>query len=216
MRQSLEEGLAILVGLLGQMGQEVDAMLHGAIVTLTVLDQMQAKHWILHDELVNALELQVNEECVRLIVTQQPVARDVRKIVSAMKIATDLERMADLAVGIAKVVNRIEGPLIKPLIDVPKMADLAIQMIQQGLKAYELEDVSMAGKLAELDDEIDHLYKMVVKELLMLMGLHPEMTNQGMQLSFVARYIERIADHATNIGEHVFYIATGERKDLND
>ena len=216
MRQSLEEGLTSLVELLRQMGQEVDAMVHGAIASLKNLDIQQAEQWILHDEKVDNLEYKVNEACVRLIVTQQPVASDIRKIVSAMKISTDLERMADLAVDIAKVVKRMEGPLMKPLIDVPLMADLTIKMIQQGLKAYEKEDVAMAGKLAELDDEIDHLYKIVVKELLELMASNPMMTNQGMQLSFVARFIERIADHATNIGEHVFYIVNSERKDLND
>lgn len=215
MRQSMEEGLDLLVESLGKMGQEVEAMLRGAIASLKDLDTQQAERWILQDEKVNDLERQVNDGCVRLIVTQQPVASDVRKIVSAMKISTDLERMADLAVDIAKVVKRMEGPLIKPLIDVPRMADLAIQMIHQGLKAYEQEDVQMAGKLAELDDEIDHLNKMVVFELVELMNKNPKMTNQGMQLSFVARYIERIADHATNIGEHVFYIVNGERKDLN-
>ncbi|MHB1653316.1 MAG: phosphate signaling complex protein PhoU [Desulfitobacteriaceae bacterium] len=216
MRSPMEEGLSALNELLGHMGQEVDAMLQGAIASLKDLDRQKAKQLILQDEKVNDLERQVNEACVRLIVTQQPVASDLRKIISAMKISTDLERMSDLAVDIAKVVKRIEGPLIKPLTDVPRMADLAIQMIHLGLKAYEQEDVAMAEKLAVLDDEIDHLYKMVVKELLELMASNPLMTNQGMYLSFVARYIERIADHATNIGEHVFYIVSGERKDLND
>lgn len=216
MRQSMEEGLKILVELLGRMGQEVDSMLQGAIFCLNTLDRQQAEQWVLHDEIVNNLEHQVNEACVRLIVTQQPVASDVRKIVSAMKISNDLERMADLAVDIAKVVKRIEGPLIKPLVDVPRMANLASLMIHQGIKAYEEENLDLAGKLAELDDEIDALYKMVVKELMRLMSLNIEMTNQGMQLSFVARYIERIADHATNIGEHVFYIVKGEHTDLND
>lgn len=215
MRQSLEDGLAILVELLGQMGQEVEAMLQGAVACLRALDTQQAEHWILQDEKVNALEGQVNEICVRLIVTQQPVARDVRKIVSAMKISTDLERMADLAVNIAKVVKRIDGPLMKPLIDVPQMADLTMRMVQLGLKAYSEEDVNTAKKLATMDDEIDHLLKKVVKELLELMKLDPKLTDQGMQLSFVARYIERIADHATNIGEHVLYIVNGEREDLN-
>lgn len=215
MRQPLVEGLANLIALLGQMEQEVDKILRGSILSLQDLDRQLAEQCILADEKVNELESQVNEECVRLIVTQQPVASDVRKIVSAMKISTDLERMADLAVDVAKVVKRIEGPLMKPLIDIPRMADVTIQMIHQGLKAYEEEDVTLAGQLAVLDDEVDHLYNTVIRDLLALMTAHPSMTNQGMYLSFVARYIERIADHATNIGEHVFYIVNGLRKDLN-
>ncbi|KLU60827.1 hypothetical protein CEB3_c28000 [Peptococcaceae bacterium CEB3] len=215
MRQPLTEGLVNLISLLGQMEQEVDRMLEGAIRSLKDLDQEEAERWILADQRVNSLETQVNEACVRLIVTQQPVASDIRKIVSAMKISTDLERMADLAVDVAKVVKRIEGPLMKPLIDIPRMADLAIRMIHQGLEAYGKEDVALAAELAVMDDEVDHLYNTVIKDLITLMAGDLSMTTQGMYLSFVARYIERIADHATNIGEHVIYIVTGERKDLN-
>ena len=216
MRQPLEEGLRTLIELLGQMEHEVENILNGAITSLKALDRNQAERWISADEYVNSLESKVNEECIRLIVTQQPVASDMRKIISAMKIATDLERMGDLAVDIAKVVKRIDGPLIKPLIDVPKMADLATRMMRQGLIAFEREDAVLAQELADLDDQTDQLNRTVMVELLGMMTYEPRMINQGMYLSFVARYIERIADHATNIGEHVFYVVKGERKDLND
>lgn len=215
MRQPLVEGLATLIVLLGKMEEEVDQILQGAIFSLQNLDRERAEKCIQADEKVNELETQVNEACVRLIVTQQPVASDVRKIVSAMKISTDLERMADLAVDVAKVVKRIEGPLIKPLIDIPRMADLTVRMIHQGLKAYEEEDVALAGELAVMDDEVDHLYNIVIRDLITLMAADLSMTTQGMYLSFVARYIERIADHATNIGEHVIYVVSGLRQDLN-
>ena len=215
MRQPLVDGLEALADLLRQMEQAVEEILHGAIASLRALDREQAERWILADEQVNGLESKINEECIRLIVTQQPVASDMRKVISAMKIATDLERMADLAVDVAKVVKRIDGPLIKPLIDIPKMADLASKMMRQGINAYEQEDVSLAQELAVDDDQIDNLNKLVMMELLGMMNQDPGMINQGMYLSFIARYIERIADHATNIGEHVFYIVKGERKDLN-
>ncbi|CAA7600404.1 Phosphate transport system protein PhoU [Acididesulfobacillus acetoxydans] len=215
MRQPLTEGLVSLISLLRQMEQEVDRMLQDAIRSLKDLDREGAEQCILADPKVNGLETQVNEACVRLIVTQQPVASDIRKIVSAMKISTDLERMADLAVDVAKVVKRIEGPLMKPLIDIPRMADLTVRMIHRGLEAYEKEDAALAAELAVMDDEVDHLYNAVIKDLITLMAADLSMTTQGMYLSFVARYIERIADHATNIGEHVIYIVSGERKDLN-
>jgi len=197
------------------MGNEVERILQGCMKSLQLLDRSQAEFWIAEDQLVNNLERQVDDECVRLIATQQPVAKDLRKIISAMKISTDLERMADLAIGIAKVVRRIEGPLCKPLIDIPLMAEKALGMMRQGLDAYSNEDMELAHDLAAQDDAVDHLYKQVVRDLLVIMSERPEILDQGMYLTFVGRYLERFADHATNIGENVIYIATAERKDLN-
>jgi len=215
MRQSLNEGQLILTTLLKYMGNEVERILQGCMESIKSLDRTQAEFWIAEDQLVNDLERQVDDECVRLIATQQPVAKDLRKIISAMKISTDLERMADLAIGIAKVARRIEGPLCKPLIDIPLMAEKALAMMQQGLDAYSNEDMFLAQGLAAQDDEVDHLYNRVVRDLLVIMTQAPEHLDQGMYLTFVGRYLERFADHATNIGENVIYIATAERKDLN-
>jgi phosphate transport system protein len=215
MRQSLNEGQLILTNLLKDMGQEVERILQGCMQSLTALDRTQAEFWIAEDQLVNDFERQVDDECVRLIATQQPVAKDLRKIISAMKISTDLERMADLSIDIAKIVRRIEGPLCKPLIDIPLMAEKALGMMRQGLEAYSNEDMELAHNLAVQDDEVDHLYKKVVRDLLVIMSENPEILDQGMYLTFVGRYLERIADHATNIGENVIYIATAQRKDLN-
>lgn len=215
MRQSLNDGQQILIKLLNDMSKQVERILEGCMQSLTSLDRTQAEFWIAEDQLVNDFERRVDDECVRLIATQQPVAKDLRKIVSAMKISTDLERMADLAVDIAKVVRRIEGPLCKPLIDIPLMARKAQEMIRQGLEAYSKEDMELAHDLAMQDDEVDHMYKRIVMDLLVIMAEKPEVLDQGMHLIFVGRYLERIADHATNIGENVIYIATAERQDLN-
>ena len=215
MRQSLNEGQLILTKLLKDMGQEVARILQGCMQSLTSLDRTEAEFWIAEDQLVNDFERQVDDECVRLIATQQPVAKDLRKIISAMKISTDLERMADLSVDIAKVVRRIERPLCKPLIDIPLMAEKALAMMRQGLEAYSNEDKELAHGLAVQDDEVDHLYNQVVRDLLVIMSKNPEILDQGMYLIIAARYLERFADHATNIGENVIYIATAERKDLN-
>ncbi|MGC7872480.1 phosphate signaling complex protein PhoU [Desulfosporosinus sp. SYSU MS00001] len=215
MRQTLNEGQQVLTTLLKEMGKEVTRILQGSMKALYSLDRTQAEYWISEDQKVNDYERQVDDECVLLIATQQPVAKDLRKIISAMKISTDLERMADLAIDIAKIVRRIEGPLCKPLIDIPRMAEEALKMMRQGLEAYSREDMVLAQKLAELDDGVDHLYNQVVRDLLVIMTQEPNNLDQGMHLTFVARYLERIADHATNIGENVIYIATAERKDLN-
>lgn len=215
MRQSLNDGQRMINKLLKDMGKEVERILQGCMQSLTSLDRTQAEFWIAEDQKVNDFERQVDDACVRLIATQQPVAKDLRKIISAMKISTDLERMADLAVDISKVVRRIEGPLCKPLIDIPLMADKALEMMRLGLEAYSNEDMELAHGLAIQDDEVDHLYKQVVRDLLVIMSERPEILDQGMYLTFVGRYLERIADHATNIGENVIYIATAERQDLN-
>ena len=216
MRQSLNDGQQILNKLLKQMGNEVERILQGCIECLKSLDRTQAEFWIAEDHLVNDLERQVDDQCVRLIATQQPVAKDLRKIISAMKISTDLERMGDLAIGIAKVVRRIEGPLCKPLVDIPRMAEMGLVMMRQGLEAYSNEDMILAQDLAVQDDVVDHLYNQIVRELLVIMSEKPEIIDQGMYLTFSGRYLERFADHATNIGENVIYIATAERKDLNN
>lgn len=215
MRQTLNEGQLFLIQLLKDMGNEVERILQGCMQTLISLDRKQAEFWIAEDQKVNDFERQVDDECVRLIATQQPVAKDLRMIISAMKISTDLERMGDLAIDIAKIVRRIEGPLLKQLIDIPLMAEKALGMMRQGLEAYASEDMDLAHDLAVLDDQVDHLYKKVVRDLLVIMTEKPEVLDQGMYLAFVGRYLERFADHATNIGENVIYISTAGRQDLN-
>jgi len=215
MRQPLNEGQLVLIELLKQTGEEVERILKGCMQTLISLDRAQAEFWIAEDQKINDFERQVDDECVRLIATQQPVAKDLRKIISAMKISTDLERMGDLAIDIAKIVRRIEGPLIKPLVDIPLMAEQALGMMKQGLEAYASENMELANDLAVQDDQVDHMYKRVLRDLLVLMMENPENLDQGMYLSFVGRYLERFADHATNIGENVIYIATAGRQDLN-
>ena len=216
MRQSLNEGQLGLTKLLKDMGEEVGRILKGCMETLLSLDRTQANFWITEDQKVNDFERQVDDLCVLLIATQQPVAKDLRKIISAMKISTDLERMADLAIDIAKIVRRIEGPLCKPLVDIPQMAEMALGMMRQGLEAYASENMELAHELAELDDQVDRLYKKVVRDLLVIMTEETENLDQGMYLIFVGRYLERFADHATNIGENVIYIATASRQDLNN
>ena len=215
MRQTLNEGEQVLNALLKDMSTEVERIIQGCLQALLTLDKAQAEFWIDEDQKVNDFERKVDDVCVRLIATQQPVAKDLRKIISAMKISTDLERMADLGIDIAKVVRRIDGPLCKPLIDIPAMAKGAIEMMNQGIAAYIREDMEKAYGLAALDDEIDHLYNRVVREIIELMTQQPQILDQGLRLTFVARYLERIADHATNIGENVIYIGTAVRKDLN-
>ncbi|MGZ7445176.1 phosphate signaling complex protein PhoU [Paenibacillus sp. TH7-28] len=215
-RKEFDQNLEELRQLLGQMGEHVEQGLTGAIGALRAMDSQKAKEIVERDIELNQMEEQVMEIGSRLIVTQQPVAKDLRRIIVAFRISSDLERMGDLAVDIAKVTMRLEGQkLIKPLIDIPKMSDLVILMLRESLQSYLDENTDLAYKMAKDDDEVDHLYSQMIQELYTFMIENPDSLQQAMLLTLVGRYIERIADHATNIGESAVYLVTGHRPDLN-
>ncbi len=165
---------------------------------------------------IDRMEAEIEETCMRLIATQQPMAKDLRKIGSAFKIVADLERMGDYSVEIAKVTKRIgTNPLIKPLIDLPRMAMLVQKMVKDSLDAYVAENEELARAVGEADDDVDQLHKQVFRELLVLMMENPRTIDQATQLLFVSSSLERIADHATNISENVIYLVSGKRVGLN-
>jgi phosphate transport system protein len=215
-RQTYDLALRELKAKLLQMGGDVQVAMRSSIEALKQLNQQVADDVVQADRLVNRQEHDIEDLCIRLIATQQPVASDLRKIIAAMRIANDLERMGDLAVDVAKAVIRLDGQtLIKPLIDIPKMAIIIDQMISKALNAYVENSIDLAKQLATEDDEVDHLYRGIVEELFNLSASDPTVASQAMTLAFVGRYLERIGDHATNIGESVIYIISGERSDLN-
>ncbi|PWV99438.1 phosphate transport system protein [Paenibacillus cellulosilyticus] len=215
-RKEFDHGLDQLHAMLVEMGERVERALSEAMESLKTLDTARATSVIASDPEVNRLEEKIEELGSKLIVTQQPVAKDLRRILSAFKIASDLERMGDLSLDIAKVTLRLEGQtLIKPLIDLPRMAEIVQVMINESIQSFVREDVGLAYKMAKDDDHVDALYKQITRELWSLMFENPQTISQSMQLNFVGRFIERIADHATNIGESVVYLVTGKRPDLN-
>ncbi|KXG44969.1 PhoU family transcriptional regulator [Tepidibacillus decaturensis] len=198
------------------MGNLVEEAIEKSLESLSNLDKDLARKVVEDDVKVNEMEDQIETLAVQLVATQQPVAKDLRKIIAAIKIASSLERMADLSRDIAKVTIRIEEDhLLKPLVDIPQMAQMVKQMLTNGLKSYIEENVELAFGLAEIDDKVDKLYSTVLRDLLEIMTKKPETLSQAMLLSFVARYIERIGDHATNIGESVIYLVKGNKPDLN-
>lgn len=198
------------------MGGDVQEALRQAVDALKKQDAGKARDVIENDPKINRQEHDIEDLCIRLIATQQPVATDLRKIVAGMRISSDLERMGDLAVDVAKSTVRIaDQPLIKPLVDLPRMGAIIDEMISDALNAYVEDNADLARKLAVSDDEVDHLYRDIVEELFTISHGHVEATSQAMTLAFVGRYLERVGDHATNIGESVLYILTGERSDLN-
>lgn len=187
-----------------------------AVDALANKDEAAAKKIIEADDVIDQLTLDIEEDGLRLIALQQPMAGDLRIISMAIKMATDLERIADHAVDIAKICIRLSGQeLIKPLQDIPRMAEMTIEMLRESLLAYTEKDVHRAASLAEKDDQIDKLYSDVVNELLLMMGDDISKNRQLTQLILAALFLERVADHTTNIGEGVIYMVTGKRKDLN-
>lgn len=200
-----------------RMGSLVEQSIYNSVNSLAIQSVELAQKVINGDGVIDQMELDIEDKCLKLIATQQPIAGDLRKISTGYKIITDLERMGDHSVDIAKITKRLTGQsLIKPLVDIPRMAELTQQMVKDGLDAYVRGDVNLAKTLNKKDDEVDHIYGHIFRELLTYMMEDPRTITQATYLLFVGRYIERIADHATNIGERVVYLVTGERPDLND
>jgi phosphate transport system protein len=216
-REKFHGDLKILREKLLEIGRLTHEALSKSIEALQTSNIELALEIIDGDAYVDDLEEEINDLAILLIAKQQPVAIDLRRIIVAIKIASDVERMADFAVNVAKSAIRIGNEeLIKPLEHVKKMHDISIEMLSLSLKAYHEEDLVLAKKVAEMDDEVDELYGITIKELLSLAKEKQEAMNQITQLLFVARYLERMADHTTNVAESVFYLVKGKRYDLNE
>lgn len=215
-RQQFDTALQELRNALIDMGKKVEEAIFESVEALRTNDMDRANRVVERDAELNMMEEKIAEMGTQLIALQQPVAKDLRRILISFKMAGDLERMGDLAVDIAKTVRRINGePLIKPLVDIPRMAEIVQLMTNDSLRAYIDENVDLAYQMAKMDDEVDHLHSQILRELFSYMMENPRTMNQALLLCFVSRYLERMADHATNIGESVVYLVMGKRPDLN-
>jgi phosphate transport system protein len=208
MKRHFDEELANLKKDILLMGSLVERAIANSIDALRRLSRRDAEEVIADDKAVDALELKIDEECLDLLALRQPMAYDLRFIVMAMKIATDLERMADLAVDIAeRVLDIADEPLLKPLIDVPKLATLSQKMLKLALDAYVGSDADSAWTVIILDADADTLRDNVQRELLEeYMTKDPSVIRRGVALILIARHLERICDHATNIAEDIIYM----------
>jgi phosphate transport system protein len=199
-----------------RIGQLVDAAIDRAMTALRNQDQVLARQIIADDAVINDWRFKVEEACLTLIATQQPTASDLRAVMTAMNIVTDMERMADHATGIAKTIIRMgDEPLLKPLVDLPKMAAYARAMLRRSLDAFLARDAEAARAIALEDDVIDHLYKAIFDELLQIMVKDPDTITRGTYLLWCAHNLERIGDRVTNIAERVIFMTTGTMKELN-
>ena len=215
-RGKFEEDLKTLHGKLLELGNFAVNALNQSLEALENKDIELALKILEDDAEANILEEEINDFAILLIAKQQPVAVDLRRLIVAIKIATDIERMADFAVNIAKSTIRIgKEPLVKPIEHIKQMHQLSVEMLKLSLEAYNEEDLGKARQVAQMDDQVDDLYGQTIKELLSLAQTKPEQLAQITQLSFISRYLERAADHVTNIAENVFYLVKGKRYDLN-
>jgi phosphate transport system protein len=186
-----------------------------AVEALKNRDLALARRVVADDKKVNQKRFDIEEKCVQLIATQQPMASDLRIIVAVLNIITELERIGDHAEGIARIaiLNGDEPPL-KPLIDIPRMAEQAVDMLRRTLDAFVARDAAAARKISAEDDTVDHLYDQVFRELLTFMAEDPKTITRATRLIWVAHNLERSADRVTNICERVVFVVTGKMEEI--
>ena len=195
-----------------EMGALVESSIHTSVQALTEHDDRLARRVIEDEALINKMELDLDARVTRLLALNQPVAGDLRLLVMCLKINTDLERMGDLAVSVAErsiSLNKLNAPLGQPQAEMPRMAAIVEDMLHRTLDAFVKGDVELARAIFRTDDEVDALRDTVYKALISTMRTQPELVDAAVHLMFVARSLERIADHATNIAEDVIYMVRG-------
>jgi phosphate transport system protein len=215
-RESFERDLQRLQDEMVALGSLVSRALIESVESLKQRDFEGSRRLIAQDRTVNKQRFEIESDSLILIATQQPMATDLRVVAAVLEIAGELERIGDYAKGIAKINLMIgEQPLIKPLVDLPRMALLASSMLHRSLEAFVLRDVEMARAIPGDDDEVDALYLQVYRELLTLMMANPVNIDQATYLIWAAHNLERAADRVTNICERVVFTVTGEMAEMD-
>ncbi|MFQ5944586.1 MAG: phosphate signaling complex protein PhoU [Anaerolineales bacterium] len=215
-RETLDQEARAINDDLLRMQRLVDQSIVRSVDSLKRRDQLVAQQVIDEDVEINELRFKIEEACLSLIATQQPAASDLRSVIAAMHMVVEMERMADHATGIAKTVILMGNePLLKPLIDIPKMAELARDMLRESLEAYSERSAEKARSVATRDDEMDGLYRAVFDELVEIMSRTPGSATRATYLLWCAHNLERIGDRVTNIAERVVFVNTGDMRELN-
>lgn len=213
MRKSFHESIRELKNDMLKMGSMVEDAIHKSIQALKERDLDLAEQVMKDDDQIDDFEIALEEKCTKLIALQQPVAKDLRTIIVISKLVTDLERIGDHASNIAKMVLEIgDEPLIKSLIDIPRMTEIVTRRLRQSLDSFVNLDIELAKKVAQEDEEIDILDEQILRELITFMLEDPKTIRQATSLMFISRFLERIGDHSTNICERVIYMVSGERQ----
>jgi phosphate transport system protein len=210
--QSLQDELLVL-------GSMVSKALLDSIDILKRQDLDAARQIIANDRLVNRKRYKIEDECLTLIATQQPMARDMRLLAAVLEIASELERIGDYAKGIGRITIYIgHQPLVKPLIHLPQMCTIVVDMLRSSLDAFINQDIAAARQIPKRDDEVDEFYNMINRELIQIITANPSTIDNANYLSWAAHNLERAADRSTNICERIVYTVTGElvEIDVND
>jgi phosphate transport system protein len=209
LRHFVEE-LEDLQGRLLEMGTLVESAIHQSVQALVERSEELARQVLGNEDRINHLEIEIDELAVRLLALQQPMARDLRFLTAAIKINTDLERMGDLAVNIVeRALALIQRPAVKPWVDIPQMARIVESMVRKSLDAFVRREPDLARGVLVSDDTVDRLRDSIIAELISFMQDNPATIPQGLDLILVARHLERIADHATNIAEDTLFLVKG-------
>ncbi|HHT9133592.1 MAG: phosphate signaling complex protein PhoU [Planctomycetota bacterium] len=209
-QRHFDEELADLKKKLLHMGSLVQEMIHLAVKGLVEQDESMAKTVFGMENEVNGLHIEIDNIALRLIALHQPMAADLRLLATVVKINSEIERIADLAVNMCESTHFILAkPLVKPLIDLPEMAEIAQKMVSESLKSFTGSDVALAQRVLEEDDRVDDLKDQIFRELLTYMISDPSTIDRAISLILISRNIERIGDHATNIAEDVIYMVQG-------
>lgn len=215
-RESFERELQRLKDDVVQMGVRAGQAISRAVEALKARDVALADKVVADDDAIDAMHLELEQRCMRLLATQQPMAGDLRAIAAVFAITIDLERMADHAEGISRAVKRLASePLVKPLVDIPAMEARIQEMLRETLDAFRTQDARLAVQAAGRDDVVDELRNRVFHDLLAIMINDPQTVHRALELLIVARHLERAADHLTNVCERVVYMVTGELRELN-
>ena len=211
MERHFEEEFDRIKSKILMMGSLVEDQIRNALTALVERDEALARQVIENDHKVNTFDVEIDEMALDALVRYQPVARDLRFVTTAMKISTELERMSDLAENICeRAIELNEEPQLKPYIDIPHMAERARIMVKESLDAFVKMDSALARKVIDDDDSVDNLTEQLFRELLSFMIENPKTISRAIRLSFISKYIERIADHATNVAELVVYLVEGK------
>ena len=216
-RNLFEKRMQLLTSELAEMGSLVEKQLYNSIEAFKNKDMVLAKKVIENDDKVDELNKKIEEQCLKFMAMESPVATDLRKIFTTSKIVTDLERMADYAVDICKIAQRVELDILGEECEpVWQMVDILRKMIKRSLEAFVTGNVKEAYEICKMDDEVDILYRGLFNDILKKMAKDETIINKGAQILFASKYLERVGDHVTNICEWIIFSSKGDYVDLNE
>lgn len=215
MRETFAEQIEQVETTLTRLASFVVEMLSEAMQALIEQDEQRAERVIFMDDVADDLDMQIEQSCMRLLALQQPMARDLRTISTAMRVSTDYERVADYSVDIARSALALsKEPYFKALVDIPRMAEITQGMVRDSAQAFVNRNLDLVHSIIERDDQVDRIWYALLTELVTHMQRDPQVIHQATHLLLVARYLERVADHVVNVAERISYMETGRFEDL--